>query len=99
MAFSNYILSNTTTLLSLSVQGEETYLVGDMLMRNGNRFRSLTLRHSPGELLFSLLYFPAYTVENLERLEVRTSFVPMPSSNSETPSLQTAPSLRSCQLF
>jgi hypothetical protein len=99
MASSNYILSNTTTLLSLSVQGEETYLVGNMPMRNGNRFRSLTLRHFPGELLFSLLDLPAYIFDNLERPKARTSFVPMPPSNSETSHCEPLPAFVVRRLF
>lgn len=90
----NYILSNTSTAISLSANGVESQVIFDLILLHSRRFRSLTLHWILPDMLHTLLELPPYSLSSLEVLDVDWRDSRNPESSSTTSSLQTASSLR-----
>lgn len=92
----NYVLSNTTTPIDLTVSNDRAARISDILITHNHRFRELTIGGADAGVAFQLFDLPPTSLTNLEKLQI--SWVCDSHSahlNRMRSALQTAPNLRS----
>jgi hypothetical protein len=88
-----YILSQTSTLISLFTWNEEAVTILDILISHNQRFRNLEIHHPDQGIIFALMSLPRSSLQNLEKLDM--TWKATTKDSTELPSsFETAPNLR-----